>query len=156
MDFATESLVNSITSIVTSSDSRHQKAQRIADTIKEIGPYRWVGVYDVDPELVSAIAWSGPAAPAHPVFPVTKGLTASAIKEKATVLVGDVSKDPRYLPCLGTTLSEIIIPVPSTRDGSVIGTIDVESEKANAFAERDRQILEQCARAALPLWFALR
>ncbi|MGA8221205.1 MAG: GAF domain-containing protein [Candidatus Acidiferrales bacterium] len=156
MDYATENILSSISSIVSSSDSRAQKAKRIADTIKEFGHYRWVGVYDVDPELVSAIAWSGPAAPAYPVFPVTKGLTASAIREKATVVVGDVSKDPRYLTCQGTTLSEIIVPVPSTRDGNVIGTIDVESEKPNAFADRDRQILEQCARAALPLWFALR
>jgi L-methionine (R)-S-oxide reductase len=156
MDYVAENMLTSITSIVSSSDSRAQKAKRIADTIKEFGSYCWVGVYDVSPELVSAIAWSGPAAPAYPVFPVTKGLTASAIKEKATVVVGDVSKDPRYLTCQGTTLSEIIVPVPSTRDGHVIGTIDVESEKPNAFAHRDQQILEQCARAALPLWLALR
>jgi len=156
MHYGTDVIVSNITSIVSSSDSRHEKAQRIADTIKEFGPYRWVGVYDVDPEAVSAIAWSGPAAPAYPTFPSSKGLTSSAIKEKATVVAGDVTNDPRYLTTQGSTLSEIIVPVLSTRDGNVMGTIDVESEKANAFGDRDREILEQCARAALPLWFALR
>jgi putative methionine-R-sulfoxide reductase with GAF domain len=110
----------------------------------------------VSPELVSVIAWSGSAAPAYPVFPVTKGLTASAIKEKATIVVGDVSKDPRYLTCKGTTLSEIIIAIVSARDGNVVGTIDVESEQASAFSDWDRHLLEQCAQAALPLWFGLR
>jgi len=36
----------------------------------------------------------------------------------------------------------------------VIGTIDVESERANAFSPSDQQLLEECARAALPLWMA--
>jgi putative methionine-R-sulfoxide reductase with GAF domain len=35
---------------------------------------------------------------------------------------------------------------------AVIGTTDVESERANAFSEFDREFLEQCAKAALPLW----
>jgi len=34
----------------------------------------------------------------------------------------------------------------------VIGTVDVESEKLNAFMGRDQQMIEQCLQAALPLW----
>ena len=37
-------------------------------------------------------------------------------------------------------------------DGRVIGTVDVESEKADAFSARDRQTIEQCAEAAKLLW----
>ncbi len=67
------------------------------------------------------------------------------------MVVGDVRNDPRYLTAFGSTLSEIIIPV---LDGNnvVIGTIDVESEEANAFSEEDWRILEECARVARPLW----
>jgi len=141
----------SIASVLKSRKDRIDKARKIADLIRNVRAYRWVGVYDVSPELVSIIAYSGPGAPAYPQFPITKGLTGSAIREKKTVVVGDVRNDPRYLTAFGSTLSEIIIPV---LDGNnvVIGTIDVESEEANAFSEEDRRILEECARVARPLW----
>jgi len=44
-----------------------------------------------------------------------------------------VRNDPRYLTAFGNTLSEIIIPVLDEKNGAVVGTIDVESERANAF-----------------------
>ena len=97
-------------------------------------------------------ASSGPGAPAYPTFPVTQGLTGAVIREKATVVVGDVRSEPRYLTAFGNTLSEIIVPIVHPQSGSVIGTIDVESEHANAFSSRDREFLEECARSALPLW----
>ncbi len=33
-----------------------------------------------------------------------------------------------------------------------IGLIDVESERVNAFGERDRMLLENCAEALAELW----
>jgi hypothetical protein len=42
--------------------------------------------------MVSNIAWSGPNAPAYPVFPITKGLSSRAITAGKTVNVGDVAK----------------------------------------------------------------
>jgi L-methionine (R)-S-oxide reductase len=83
---------------------------------------------------------------------VTTGLTGSAIQGKSTVVVGDVRSDPRYLTAFGSTLSEIIIPILDPRDSRVVGTIDVESERANAFSAADQETLEQCANAALALW----
>src|SRR6266567_5670862 len=44
--------------------------------------------------------------------------------------------DPRYLTAFGNTLSEIIIPVLDEKSSVVVGTIDVESEQANAFLGR--------------------
>ena len=131
---------------------RAEKARRIADTVRQFRDYRWVGVYDVGPELVSIIAYSGPEAPAYPQFPITKGLSGSAIRDKKTVVVGDVRNDPRYLTAFGNTLSEIIIPVLDEKTGAVVGTIDVESEQADAFSDEDQEMLEDCAGSALPLW----
>ncbi len=147
-----EEALSKIRSVASSAGARAEPAQQIADAIRALGPYRWVGVYDVSADLVSIIAWSGPSAPAYPTFPVTKGLTSSAIREKSPVVVGDVRSDPRYLTAFGSTLSEIIIPVLDPRDSRVIGTIDVESERANAFSATDQKRLEQCASAALALW----
>ena len=144
--------INEIRTTAASGGHRAEKARRLAELIRKLGDYRWVGVYDVGPELVSIIAWSGPSAPEHPTFPMTQGLTGAAISEKRAIVVGDVRNDPRYLTAFGTTLSEIIVPVFAPGEQRVIGTIDVESEQANAFSSRDQQLIEQCAQAALPLW----
>jgi L-methionine (R)-S-oxide reductase len=141
-----------VRSAASSNEARLERARQICDAIRALGSYRWVGVYDVSAEVVSIIAWSGPGAPVYPTFPVTKGLTSSAIQQKAPVIVGDVRSDPRYLTAFGSTLSEIIIPVLDPRDERVVGTIDVESERANAFSDADRKNLEECALAALALW----
>ena len=152
MPIVVNNTLNQIRSIAASGGDRIEKAKRLAEMIRTLGGYRWVGVYDVGRELVSIIAWSGPSAPECTSFPVSKGLTGAAIQEKKTVVVGDVRNDPRYLTAFGSTLSEIIVPVLSPGDGRVIGTVDVESEKADAFSARDREMIEQCAQAALTFW----
>ena len=141
-----------IRSIVTASGDRTERAKQLAEAVRSLGNYRWTGVYGVGKEAVSIIAYSGPGAPAYPTFPITKGLTGAAIREKTTVIVDDVRKDPRYLTAFGSTLSEIIVPILDPQSGTVIGTIDVESERADAFSVNDQKLLEECAQASLPLW----
>jgi GAF domain-containing protein len=144
--------LNEIRSLAMSGGDRPAQARRLAELIRKLGEYRWVGIYDVRPELVSIIGWSGPSAPEYPEFPASKGLTGSAIQQKKTVIAGDVRTDPRYLTAFASTLSEIIVPVLAPGGDRVIGTVDVESELANAFSERDQQMIDHCAQAALPLW----
>jgi GAF domain-containing protein len=141
-----------ISSVLGRPGARIEKAAKVAELIRQSRNYRWVGLYDVGPELVSIMAYSGPGASAYPQFPVTEGFTAAAIREKKTVVVGDVRTDPRYLTAFGSTLSEIIIPVLDEKSSVVVGTIDVESEQADAFSEGDQQELEECLRVASPLW----
>jgi L-methionine (R)-S-oxide reductase len=152
MPIVMNNTLNQILMTAAGSDDRSVKAKRLAELIQKLGEYRWVGIYDVGTETVSIVGWSGPSAPAYPSFPVTKGLTGSAIESKKTVIVGDVRSDPRYLTAFGSTISEIIVPVLHPDGGRVVGTVDVENERANAFSQRDREMIEQCAQAALPLW----
>jgi L-methionine (R)-S-oxide reductase len=147
----TSSVRQSVAAVLGEELSRQEKAQRIAGLVRQARNYRWVGLYDVTRERVSLLACDGPGAPAYPEFPVTQGLTGSAIQQKHTVVVGDVRTDPRYLTAFGSTLSEIIIPV--LNKDVVVGTIDVESERANAFSAADQRMLESVARAAAPLWW---
>jgi L-methionine (R)-S-oxide reductase len=152
MPIVLNNVVGQIRSIAAGSDDRTERAKRLAELIRKLGEYRWVGIYDVGAENVSIIAWSGPGAPEYPTFPVSKGLTGAAIQQKRAVVVGDVRNDPRYLTAFGSTLSEIIVPVLAPGEERVIGSVDVESEQTNAFSARDQQMIEQCAQAALPLW----
>ncbi len=145
-------LADEIRAIIAEDGSRILRADKVAAAIRSHGQYRWVGIYDVTPDVVSIVAYSGPGAPAYPTFPVTQGLTSAAIAQKSTVLINDVSADPRYLSAFPSTKAEIIVPVIRPTDGRVIGTIDVESEQANAFSDQDRRMLEQCAAAVVGLW----
>lgn len=141
-------------SIVLQGGERRQRAQRIAEHIRAAGPYRWVGIYDVDTHsgLISNIAWNGPSAPTYPTFPITKGLSSRAIATKKTVNVGDVTRDADYLTTLSSTRSEIIIPVLCKNSHCVVGTVDVESERLDEFDSAAQGLLEECAIVLQSFW----
>ena len=131
---------------------RQERADQAADVIRRIGPYRWVGIYDVDDDDAMVIAWSGIGAPAFTRLPNTAGLTGEAVRTKATVVVNDVANNPHYLTAFAGTRAEIIVPVLDPSGSRVVGTIDVESDKLNAFGPPDQKVLEDCAAALAPLW----
>jgi L-methionine (R)-S-oxide reductase len=148
-----DKLASDLHNIVSNSRTRIASVREVAELIRNAGSYRWVGLYDVNiaAGTVTNIAWSGPSAPEYPTFPITKGLTSAAISGKRTVNVGNVAADPRYLTAFSNTRSEIIVPVFDPND-NVVGTIDIESEKSNAFSDEDQAVLEACADAIRPLW----
>ena len=150
----TQSELSRLREIVAQSQSRQARAQSIADQIRTTGKFRWVGLYDVNHNQAQVIniVWSGPAAPAFPTFPITKGLTSRAITQKQTINVGDVAADNDYLIALSSTRSEIIIPILDEKSQDVTGTLDVESEHPNAFPPEMQTFLEECAKAIRPLW----
>ena len=123
---------------------RISKAQQAVEIVRTLGSYRWAGLYDVLPSEIAVIAWSGPQAPTYPRFPITQGLNGACVASRRAVIVQDVAADPRYLTTIGGTRGEMIQPVidPS---GVVVGTIDVESDRVNAFSSRDEELLAACA-----------
>lgn len=152
MPIVMKNVIGEIRLTAAGADQRAIRAKRLAELIRKLGDYRWVGVYDVDPDIVSILGWSGTGAPEHPQFPSNKGLTGAAIADRKAVNVGNVRNDPRYLSAFGDTVSEIIVPVLDPSGERVIGTVDVESDQVNAFGPQDQRAIEQCAQAALPLW----
>jgi len=144
--------INQIRLLAAGADDRAAKAKRLAERIRTLGAYRWVGVYDVGAETVEIIGWDGPGPPEHPSFPLAEGLTGAAIRDRKAIVCGDVQNDPRYLTAFSGARSEMIVPVLDPGSGRVIGTVDIESERPNAFSDADRQMAERCAEAALPMW----
>src|SRR5258706_2886837 len=139
--------------ILSSSSSREQKARSLAALVQRERDFHWVGLYEVSAARISAIAWTGENPPAHPIFPITKGINGAAVAGKRPVVVQDVSKDARYLTTFGQTKAEAIFPVFSD-DRRVVGTIDVESDRVDAFDSEDVAFLNQCALLFAPLWNA--
>src|SRR5438067_12632506 len=85
---------------------RQLKARQVTELIRQARSYRWVGLYDVSPSGIAAIAWTGTITPAYPRFPVTQGLTGAAVATRQPIIVQDVTQDSRYLTAFGSTRSE--------------------------------------------------
>lgn len=127
------------------------KISKVAEVIRFCGSYRWVGIYEVTSSEIKAVAWTGNSSPEFPTFPRSSGLNGEAVRLKQIINVGDVAKDSRYLTAFGSTRSEIIVPVIDNED-RVVATIDVESERVNAFTEKDEQLLREYAGLLCKLW----
>jgi len=139
-------------SLVSSRTDRAAKAREAAELVRAARDYHWVGLYDVTSKEIVAIAWTGVNAPAFPRFPITRGLNGAAVASRQCVVVQDVARDSRYLTTFGSTRAEAIFVVASPIDGHIIGTIDVESDRPNAFTPEDEVFLHSCAEALRSLW----
>jgi GAF domain-containing protein len=80
----------------------------------------------------------------HVRIPVTQGICGAAVASGKTVVVDNVSADPRYLSCSIKTRSEIVVPIYV--HGKVAGEIDIDSHNPAAFIDADRVFLEEAAR----------
>lgn len=138
-------IVAEIERALEGSDDRSVKFRRVAETLRHGAGYRWVGIYEVTGDEIVGIAWTGDEPPVHRRFPVSKGLSGEAVRRRATIVAGDVLKDPRYLTTFNSTRSEIVVPVLDTVTGRPRALIDVESDRPDAFGPKDRALLERCA-----------
>ena len=93
--------------------------------------------------------WKGPEATEHVRIPVGQGVCGAAAASGETEIVDDVNADPRYLACFASTRSEIVVPV--SREGRVVGEIDIDSDQPAAFGDADREFLERVAELIAPL-----
>src|SRR5229473_3205391 len=121
-----------------------KRMREVAEMIRVARKYRWVGFYKVMKKEFIILAGTGDEPPAYPRFPISQGLCGAALESGRPVVVGDVRRDPRYLPTFHTTRSEIIVPMVN-EDKDIRGMLDAESDKANAFGDEDRQFLERAA-----------
>lgn len=116
--------------------------QRIHD---ELLKYNWVGFYMIDPgdsNMLDLGPFVGTMTP-HTRIPLNQGICGAAASIGKTIVVNDVSSDPRYLACSLETKSEIVAPV--FVQGKVVGEIDIDSHFASAFSAADREFVEHCA-----------
>jgi nitrate/nitrite-specific signal transduction histidine kinase len=76
-----------------------------------------------------------------------EGITGWVAGRGEAVLVPDVSREPRYLHLVGSdTRSELAVPLKVA--GKVIGVLDAQSERLNAFDESDVTVMQSLASQA--------
>ena len=111
----------------------------------QLSHYNWTGFYMLDPDDPGTLVL-GPfrgAPTEHVRIPVTEGICGAAVAQGKSVVIDDVSADPRYLACSIETKSEIVVPIRA--NGIIIGEIDIDSHDLAAFGDADQVFLEQCA-----------
>ncbi len=109
--------------------------------------YTWVGIYLLHGNELVLGPYLGKPSP-HTRIPLGRGICGAAAAERETIVVDDVSADPRYLSCSVDTKSEIVVPI--IEGGDVLGEIDVDSDLPAAFGPADRELLEAAAAMLAP------
>lgn len=69
-----------------------------------------------------------------------EGITGTAAQTRTTIVVNDVTQDPRYLMAIDAVRSEISVPLIAR--GKLVGVIDLQSSATGAFGDQERNLLE--------------
>jgi len=76
-------------------------------------------------------------------IPVGKGITGWVAQHGQPLLVPDVRSEPRYIEVASDTRSELCVPL--IIDSRVIGVLNIESPRLNAFTEDDQRLMSTLA-----------
>ena len=73
------------------------------------------------------------------VIPLGEGITGLAASRRQPVLIPDVRKEPAYLNALDAVRSELAVPMVAR--GKLVGVIDLQSTRLNAYNQQDRALV---------------
>ncbi len=130
----------------------HAAIKVAVSSIKAHRPeYDWVGVYLYNGKALSLQDdhYLGAAANETEI-PLSAGICGAAATARKTIVVDDVSHDDRYIPCSLTVQSEIVVPILS--GDTLVGVLDLDSDKPAAFEAGDRAYLEYAAAELAAAW----
>ena len=80
------------------------------------------------------------------ILPIGKSISGRAVRERRTVIIGDVNNEGEYVRLLGDSIrSEIAVPILFGEEELVIGILNVESDESDAFYGFYQVLLESFA-----------
>ena len=110
----------------------------------------WVGFYLWDEKTSQLVLGPFQGLPACTRIAPGKGVCGTAVSTRRTQLVLDVHEFPGHIACDGASQSEIVVPI--TRNGQVLGVLDLDSPEKARFDATDQEWLERIVDALVPLW----
>jgi GAF domain-containing protein len=142
-----EEVRNEITLLDQSSPTASELMKGVCQVLHErMLKYNWVGFYMLEPGArppILVLGDFGGAMTPHTRIPLNQGICGAAASSGKTIIVDDVSKDPRYLACSLETKSEIVVPI--FVQGKVAGELDIDSHFPAAFGAEDQTLVQYCA-----------
>lgn len=110
-----------------------------AAALREAFGFLWVGFYLVKGNELVLGPFQGPIACSRIGF--GHGVCGTSWQRQETMIVPNVDEFPGHIPCSSSSRSEIVVPIFGS-DGSVIGVLDIDSDRLNDFSENDASNLE--------------
>jgi GAF domain-containing protein len=107
--------------------------------LKEQFNFFWVGFYLVKKDELVLGPFQGPVACTR--IAKGRGVCGTSWEKNETLIVPDVEKFPGHIACSSLSKSEIVIPIVHREQ--VIGVLDVDSDRLDAFDEIDAQFLKE-------------
>lgn len=91
-------------------------------------------------QIVSHRGYSEPLSVSLPITGTRNGVTVKAANMHVPILVPDVARDPDYVEGSSDIQSELAVPIEV--EGKILGVLNVESTKLEAFDEKDATLLQ--------------
>src|SRR5512138_3795919 len=138
------SILETVEEFINTASDTESAMEGIVSLLKSsFSHYDWVGIYLLgDDNILRLGPFRGEPSP-HTEIPIGDGICGAAASEKQTIIVDDVNSDPRYLACSLKTKSEIVVPIK--KGETILGEIDIDSDKPAAFNDTDKKLLESIA-----------
>jgi diguanylate cyclase (GGDEF)-like protein len=140
-------MVYEVNTIITRLSQEAGYLQKICQTIKNSLGYLNVAILLKEKKYLKIVASLGyePNIVKHKKLRIGRdGITGWVAKTGIAQIINNVSKDSRYVQGVIKANSELAIPIKFGYD-NILGVLDVESEKLNAFTHNDLELLNLIA-----------
>jgi len=131
---------------ISSSIELEEVLNLIIDSVRQVIPYDAAGIFltdkkgNIHPEILRGY---DAEAVKRADLKVGRGLIGVVAKSGRGLIINNVLKEKRYIIARKETRSELIAPLYWRR--KIIGVVNIESDKENAFVESDLSLLEALA-----------
>ena len=134
-----QSLIPQIKALLEGENDLIANLANVSAALKEQFNFLWIGFYLVkNGELVLG-PFQGPVACTR--ISKGKGVCGASWAQAKTIIVPDVEAFPGHIACSSSSRSEIVVPL--TKEGEVLGVLDVDSAELNEFDETDSKYLSE-------------
>lgn len=132
-------LIPQIQALVGSETDTVANMANVTAALKQTFGFFWVGFYLVRQGELVLGPFQGPIACTR--IAKGKGVCGTAWEQQKTLVVPDVDAFPGHIACSSDSKSEIVVPL--IKNGTVIGVLDVDSDKLDDFDDTDNEYLNR-------------
>jgi GAF domain-containing protein len=118
--------------------------ERAVEFVHRSNPrFHWTGIYELHPDDVLRLGPFIGAPTDHVFIAVGRGVCGTAVAERRTIVVPDVSLAPNYLACSTATRSELVVLI--RKGETIFAQIDIDSHDLDAFDPETVAAVERVA-----------
>ncbi len=136
-------LVPQIEALVSGESDLIANLANVSAVLKEVFGFFWVGFYLKKGDQLVLGPFQGPLACTR--IDLDKGVCGHSFTTEQTVIVPNVDEFPGHIACASASRSEIVVPLFDA-SGTIVGVLDVDSDRLDDFSEIDAHGLEKITR----------